>query len=93
MLSEQPQKLHDKMLSNAISELLLFKNFLGGGMPPDPPSNSMLRMLTVLCTLSVASISQYYHLISCTNLYITHDLEPPIFLELPPPLFKAMMVT
>ena len=55
MLSEQPQKLHVEMLLNAISELLLFKNFLGG-MPTDPPS-SMLHMLSGLHTLSVASIS------------------------------------
>ena len=34
----------------SISEHLFFKNFLGG-MPPDPPSCSMLRMFgCVLCT-------------------------------------------
>ena len=32
-----------------------FQNF-PGGMPPDPPSNSMLCMLSVLCTLSVEQI-------------------------------------
>ena len=38
------------MVSDAISEHLIFKIFLGG-MPPDPPSKSMLRMLSVLRTL------------------------------------------
>ena len=28
------------------------KNFPGGGMPPDPPSISMLRMLIVLRTIT-----------------------------------------
>ena len=41
------------MLSDVISEHVLFKIFLGGGgMPPDPPSKSMLRMLSVLRTLA-----------------------------------------
>ena len=39
-----------KMVSDSISEHLFFKIFLGG-MPPDPPSFSMLRMLIVLCTI------------------------------------------
>ena len=39
-----------RKLSDAISEHVFFKNFLGG-MPQDPPSISMLRMLSVLCTL------------------------------------------
>ena len=33
----------------------IFQNFPGGGMPPDPPSKSMLRMLSVLRTLFVTS--------------------------------------
>ena len=41
-----------KILSDTISEHVFYKFFLGG-MPPDPPSSSMLRMLSVLCTLSV----------------------------------------
>ena len=37
-------------IPESISEHLFFKNFLGG-MPPDPPSCSMLRMFScVLCT-------------------------------------------
>ena len=44
------------MLSDAISEHLIFKNFRGG-MPPDPPSKSMLHMLSVLRTLSNATYS------------------------------------
>ena len=40
---------HQKMPSHAISEEVIFK-FSWGGMPPDPPSDSMLRMLVVLCT-------------------------------------------
>ena len=36
--------------SDSISELLFFKIFLGG-MPPDPPSISILRMLIVLRTM------------------------------------------
>ena len=39
-----------KMVSDSISEHLFFKMFLGG-MPPDPPSFSMLRMLIVLRTI------------------------------------------
>ena len=38
------------MLSDAISEHLIFKIFLGGHAPR-PPSKSMLRMLSVLHTL------------------------------------------
>ena len=48
-----------KMLSDVISEHVFFKIFLGG-MPPDPPSKSMLRILGVLCTLAIyiASLTQ-----------------------------------
>ena len=35
---------------NQSHEHAIFKIFAGGGMPPDPPSFSMLRMLVVLCT-------------------------------------------
>ena len=37
--------------SDSISEHLFFKSFLGG-MPPDPSSISMLRMLIVLRTIT-----------------------------------------
>ena len=33
-----------KMPSDSISEGVIFQNFLGGGMPPDPPSAGMLRI-------------------------------------------------
>ena len=39
------QVLLPKTLSDAISEHLNFENFPGEGMPPDPPSFSMLCML------------------------------------------------
>ena len=38
--------LVDKMSPNPV----YFSKFSWGGMPPDPPSYSMLRMLGVLCT-------------------------------------------
>ena len=34
-----------KMPLDLISEHVILKNFLGGGMPPDPPRDSMLHML------------------------------------------------
>ena len=42
---------------NSISECLIFQIFLGG-MPPDPPSISMLRMLIVLHTIYTIAINQ-----------------------------------
>ena len=48
--TSKPTKIDIKMLSDVISEDVFFKNFLGG-MPPDPPSISMLHMLSVLRTL------------------------------------------
>ena len=38
-----------EMSPNPVFWYLFFKIFVGG-MPPDPPSFSMLRMLGVLCT-------------------------------------------
>ena len=42
---------------NSISECLIFQIFLGG-MPPDPPSISMLCMLIVLRTIYTTAINQ-----------------------------------
>ena len=41
--------LEAKLPPNSISWCLFLQIFLGG-MPPDPPRKSMLRMLGVLCT-------------------------------------------
>jgi len=46
------------MPSESISEHPFFKNFLGGGMLPDPPSISMLRML-------VAAPPQFHYTLFC----------------------------
>ena len=43
------QYFDSKMLSDSISEHLIFENFLGG-MLPDPPSNSMLHSTHADCT-------------------------------------------
>ena len=50
-----------KMPPKLTSEHVICKNFLGG-MPPDPPSFSMLRMLVVLRTTYVdnAILASYF---------------------------------
>ena len=55
---------------SSISEHLFFKIFLGG-MPPDPPSISMLCMLIVLCT--IAKEHQFNYVPSYSLLIVLSD--------------------
>ena len=52
------QYIDSEIPPDSISEHLFFKIFLGG-MPPDPPSISMLRMLIVLCTMAKSLYFNY----------------------------------
>ena len=71
-----------KMPSDSISEGVVFQNFLGGGMPPDPLSVGMLCMPVCFA---------HYEYKYANYPYINNDdrssSAPPLFKSLDPPLY------
>ena len=80
------------MASDLISEHL-FSKFFWGGMPPDPPSISMLHMLIVLRTME-----HFLDALGVSICFASRSFVPPLpsdqlYLILTPPLTKILKET
>ena len=86
----QPKRKVLKMLSDSVLEIQIFKNFPGGGMPPDPPSMACFACC-VLCTHTIPIISPEMDTVCYTFVLFIMFCSPHIYyvlwytLKLAPP--------